>query len=443
MKHLSQNVRVAIEKDNPAIVRIEDKCIKCGQCARICNAMMSVNNYYDLEKTNDNAVCVHCGQCLKVCPQDAIVGRDDYQQLQKLMKDKNKIFVVSTAPSVRVGLGDEFGYAKGEFVQGKMVALLHALGFNYVLDVNFGADLTICEEAAEFVERLKSNKNLPHFTSCCPAWVRFVEYFYPNHLANLSTCKSPIAMQSAMIKSYFAQAMKIDSGKIVNVAVTPCVAKKAEIKRAELSGTDFVITTAELAKWAKERKIDISKLEDDSFDSLMGKASAAGTIFGNTGGVCEAVLRTAYHNLTGQDSANLQLNLNFVRDYDGFRDAEIVLGDRKIKVCICFGLANARRLMEMIDAGQHFDLVEVMACPGGCIGGAGQPKHLGEEAEYEKERIKSLYKRDKKLKSSAAHTNRDIQKLYKTFLKAPNSELAEKYLHTKFYDRSDEVGGCV
>ena len=443
MKHLSQNVRVAIEQDNPAIMRIEDKCIKCGQCARICNAMMSVNNYYDLGKTNDNAVCVHCGQCLKVCPQDAIVGRDDYYQLEKLMKNKKKIFVVSTAPSVRVGLGDEFGFAKGQFVQGKMISLLKKLGFDYVLDVNFGADLTVCEEAAEFVKRLQTGQNLPQFTSCCPAWVRFVEYFFPKHLNNLSTCKSPIAMQSAMIKTYFAENAKLDVSNLVNVAITPCVAKKAEIKRAELSGTDFVLTTAELAKWAKEKNIDINNLDDGKFDNLMGQASAAGTIFGNTGGVTEAVLRTAYHYLTGKDSKNLKLDLNFVRDYDGYRDAEIDFAGRKIKICICFGLANARRLMEKIDAGEHYDLVEVMACPGGCIGGAGQPKHLGEEAEYEKERIKSLYVRDKELKSSAAHTNKEIQKLYKKFLGRPNSDLAQKYLHTKFFDRNDEIGGGI
>lgn len=440
MKHLSQNIRVAIEKDNPSILRIEEKCIKCGQCARVCNAMMSVNNYYDLEKTKGNAVCVHCGQCIKVCPQNAIVGQDDFLKVEKLRKGSKKVFVVSTAPSVRVALGDEFGLDMGEFVEGKMVALLKQLGFDYVLDVNFGADLTICEEAAEFVSRLNSGENIPQFTSCCPSWVRFVEMFYPKYLKNLSTCKSPIAMQAAMVKSYFATQMKLDPKNIVNVVVTPCVAKKAEIKRAEITGTDFVITTSELAAWAKMKKVDFGGLKEEKFDKLMGTASGGGVIFGNSGGVLESTLRTAYFYLTGKHLEHLKLDTKIVRDYDGFRDAEIEFAGRKLKVCICFGLANARRLLEMLDEGVHYDLVEVMACPGGCVGGGGQPKHLGQEAEFQKARRESLYARDKKLKSSGAHQNKEIKKLYKKFLKKPNDKLAEEFLHTNFVDRSGELG---
>ena len=440
MKHLSQNIRVAIEKDNPSILRIEEKCIQCGQCARVCNAMMSVNNYYDLEKTGDNAVCVHCGQCIKVCPQNAIVGQDDFLKVEKLRRKSKKVFVVSTAPSVRVALGDEFGFDMGEFVEGKMVALLKKLGFDYVLDVNFGADMTVCEEAAEFVARLKSGENIPQFTSCCPSWVRFVEMFYPKYLKNLSTCKSPIAMQAAMVKSYFADQMKLDPKNIVHVVVTPCVAKKAEIKREEITGADYVITTAELSAWAKMKKVDFGSLEEESFDKLMGTASGGGVIFGSSGGVLESTLRTAYFYLTGKHLNHLKLDTKIVRDYDGFRDAEIDFAGRKIKVCICFGLANARRLLEMLDEGGHYDLVEVMACPGGCVGGGGQPKHLGDEAEYAKARRATLYARDQKLKNSGAHQNKEMKALYKKFLKKPNSEQAEAFLHTHFVDRSGELG---
>lgn len=440
MKHRSQNVRVAVEETNPSIARIEDKCIMCGQCARICNAMMSVNNYYDLEKTNDNAICVHCGQCVKVCPMDALVGVDDYQKVQQLMQDKNKVFIVSTAPSVRVGLGDEFGLERGAFVEGKMVSLLRKLGFNYVLDVNFGADLTVCEEAAKFIERMKTGKNLPQFTSCCPAWVRFAEYFYPEMLKNLSTCKSPIGMQGAIIKSYFAQKMNINPKDIVNVAITPCVAKKAEMKRPEIEGTDFVVTTVELAKWAKEKQIDFNALEDEQFDNIMGRSSGAGVIFGNTGGVMEATLRTVYTYLTGDSSANLNLNLKDVRGYDGFREAEVDLNGTKCKVAVVFGLANARRLIEMIKEGQQYDFVEVMSCPGGCIGGGGQPKHMGDEAETQKLRIDSLYHRDNNIKCRSAHENEDIITLYNEFLQKPNSKLAQDILHTMFVDRSSDLG---
>lgn len=452
MKHIGQNVRVAIEEDNASIRRIEELCMKCGQCARVCNALVSVNNNYDLCKTGDNAICVHCGQCIKSCPFDAIVGVDEYKQVEELIKDKNKIVIVSTSPSVRVGLGDEFGFEKGSFVQGKMVALLKKLGFKYVLDTNFSADLTICEEATELIERItKKNKPLPQFTSCCPAWIKFAETFYPEILPNISTCKSPIGMQGAIIKTYFAKKMGINPNDIVNVALTPCVAKKFEIRREEMNisskinkvdnmrDMDYVVTTVELAKWAKERKIDLNDLEDEDFDEFMGQASGAGVIFGNTGGVMEAAVRTAYSYLIGKEPSDLVLNWNQIRDFDGLRDAEIDLNGTKLRVAVAFGLANARTLLESIRNGEHFDFVEIMSCPGGCIGGGGQPKHYDEDADYQKARIAALYKRDSELKCRASHQNPQIISLYKEFLGKPASSLAEVLLHTTYKDRSSDL----
>ena len=395
---------------------------------------------------------MHCGQCIKRCPFDAIVGVDEYNQVEELIKNKNKIVIVSTSPSVRVGLGDEFGFEKGSFVQGKMVALLKKLGFKYVLDTNFAADLTICEEATELIERItKKNKPLPQFTSCCPAWIKFAETFYPEILPNISTCKSPIGMQGAIIKTYFAKKMGINPNDIVNVALTPCVAKKFEIRREEMNisskinkvpnmrDMDFVITTVELSKWAKESKIDLNDLEDEEFDDFMGQASGAGVIFGNTGGVMEAAVRTAYSYLTGNQPSELVLNFKQIRDFDGLRDAEIDINGTKLRVAVAFGLANARTLLESIKNGEYFDFVEIMSCPGGCIGGGGQPKHYDEDAEYQKARIAALYKRDSELKCRASHQNPQIISLYKEFLGKPASSLAEVLLHTTYKDRSSDL----
>lgn len=450
MKHLKQDIRVAIEEDNPSIARIEEKCMRCGMCSKLCDSFVSVNNHYSLANTCDKAICVNCGQCIKACPYDAIVGKDEYVQIESLLG--KKVVIVSTSPSVRVALGDEFGLHKGSFVEGKMVALLKKLGFDYVLDTNFAADLTICEEASELIERLtKKNRPLPQFTSCCPAWVKFAETFYPEILPNISTCKSPIGMQGPIIKTYFAKKMGIDPKDIVNVALTPCVAKKMEIRRSEMNisakynnepnmrDMDFCLTTAELAKWAKEKGVDFSKLEDAEFDNFMGQASGAGVIFGNTGGVMEAAVRTAYSYLTGKNPNELLLDLQPVRGYDGTKEAELDIDGTKVKVAVVFGLANARRLIERIKNGEHYDFVEVMTCPGGCIGGAGQPKHFGEEVEYQLARIDSLYNKDKNMNVRASHKNPQIIALYRDFLGKPNSKLAEALLHTNYFDRSEEL----
>ncbi len=451
-KHLSTSVRVPIEADNPSIVRNESLCVKCGQCRNVCTSPIGVLGTYALEQTGDRAICIHCGQCANVCPVGSITEVYEYQKVKAAVQDKDKIVIVSTSPSVRVALGEEFGLPKGTFVQGKMVALLRALGVDYVLDTNFAADLTIVEEASELLARITgaTDKPLPQFTSCCPAWVKFAETYYPELLPNISTAKSPIGMQGPTIKTYFAQKMGIDPRKIVNVALTPCTAKKFEIRREEMNAAgqqlgiselrdmDNVITTRELALWAKEAGVDFAGLEDSEFDKLMGEASGAGVIFGNTGGVMEAALRTAYAYLTGEQPPKEMLKLEPVRGYDGLREVSVELAGRVINVAVVHGTENIRKLIAAGIEKYHF--IEVMTCPGGCIGGGGQPKDFAYDADAaRKARIEGLYERDAEMELHLSHENKEIQQLYQEFYDAPLSELAESMLHTTYQDRSADL----
>lgn len=451
-KHLSTSVRVPIEADNPSIVRNESLCVKCGQCRNVCTSPIGVLGTYALEQTGDRAICIHCGQCANVCPVDSITEVYEYPEVKAAVEDKDKIVIVSTSPSVRVALGEEFGLPKGAFVQGKMVALLRALGVDYVLDTNFAADLTIVEEASELLARITgaTDKPLPQFTSCCPAWVKFAETYYPELLPHISTAKSPIGMQGPTIKTYFAQKMGIDPRKIVNVALTPCTAKKFEIRHEEMNAAgqkldipelrdmDNVITTRELALWAKEAGIDFVSLEDSDFDKLMGEASGAGVIFGNTGGVMEAALRTAYAYFTGEQPPKEMLKLEPVRGYDGLREASVELAGRVINVAVVHGTENVRKLIAAGIEKYHF--IEVMTCPGGCIGGGGQPKDFAYDADAaRKARIEGLYERDAEMELHLSHENKEIQQLYQEFYDAPLSELAESMLHTTYQDRSADL----
>ncbi|WP_304075533.1 rubrerythrin [Phascolarctobacterium succinatutens] len=451
-KHLSTSVRVPIEADNPSIVRNESLCIKCGQCSNVCTSPVGVLGTYALEQTGDRAICIHCGQCANVCPVGSITEVYEYPKVKAAVQDKDKIVIVSTSPSVRVALGEEFGLPKGAFVQGKMVALLRALGVDYVLDTNFAADLTIVEEASELLARIKgeTDKPLPQFTSCCPAWVKFAETYYPELLPHVSTAKSPIGMQGPTIKTYFAQKMGIDPRKIVNVALTPCTAKKFEIRRekmnaagqklgiAELRDMDNVITTRELALWAKEAGIDFTSLEDSDFDKFMGEASGAGVIFGNTGGVMEAALRTAYAYLTGEQPPKEILKLEPVRGYDGLREASVEIAGRVINVAVVHGTENVRKLIAGGIEKYHF--IEVMTCPGGCIGGGGQPKDFAYDADAaRKARIEGLYERDAEMELHLSHENKEIQQLYQEFYDTPLSDMAEAMLHTAYQDRSADL----
>ena len=454
-KHLSESIRVPIEADNPAIRRIENLCIQCGQCRDICRDYISVLGYYDLSKTNDTAVCIHCGQCANVCPVSSITETPEMDAVIAAAKDPDKVLIVSTSPSVRVSLGEAFGMQRGSFVEGKMIALLRKLGADYVLDTNFAADMTIVEEASELVERLTThNKPLPQFTSCCPAWVKFAEIYYPELLPNISSAKSPIGMQGPTIKTYFAKKMGIDPKKIVNVALTPCTAKKFEIRRGEMNASaryldlpglrdmDHVITTRELADWAKKADIDFSTLEDSKFDKLMGEASGAGVIFGNTGGVMEAAVRTAYEFVTHEPAPKELYTLEPVRGMQEIREAAVEIGTLRLQLAVIYGTSNVRRFLSMAkESGKHYDFIEVMTCPGGCIGGGGQPKaDVEERRTMVDSRIESLYKRDAQMKLRKSHENPELKQLYEEFYRKPLSPIAEEMLHTSYTDRSGLLG---
>ena len=449
--HLPLSVRVPIEQDNPSIMRDEKKCIKCGMCKNVCTEKIGVHGTYSFEETGGKAICINCGQCANVCPVNSITEKYEYQEVRNAIKEKRGTVIVSTSPSVRVAIGEEFGLPAGTFTEGKMVALLKKLGVDYVLDTNFSADLTIVEEASELIERIKNNGPLPQFTSCCPAWVKYVETYMPEMIPNLSTAKSPIGMQGPTIKTYFASKMGLDPEKIINVALTPCTAKKMEIRRSEMNAAgkylgkpemrdmDHVITTRELALWAKEEGVDFNSLSDMPFDSPLGEASGSGVIFGNTGGVMEAALRTAIFYVTGKNPEDVELKE--VRGYDGIREKEVQVGDVTLRVAIIYGTANAKAFIEdMKKSGKTYHAVEVMTCPGGCIGGGGQPKDINKDPdEVRKARISSLYNRDGEMKNRLSHENKEIKELYKEFYGEPLSPLAEKMLHTAYLDRSEDL----
>ena len=456
MKHMSMNVRVPIELDNPSIYRNEDLCIKCGQCRDVCTNYIGVHGTYRLEDTNNTAVCINCGQCANVCPVSSITEKYEYPDVKQATLDSDKIVIFNTSPSVRIALGEEFGMEDGSFVEGKMVALLRKLGGDYVLDTNFSADLTIVEEASELIERVtKGTAPLPQFTSCCPSWVKYAETYHPDILPHISSAKSPIGMQGPTVKTYFAKKMGIDPTKIVNVAVTPCTAKKFEIRREEMNAAskylgiegmrdmDYVITTRELAKWAKEENVDFAALEDSAFDPLMGEASGAGVIFGNTGGVMEAALRTAYQYITGEPAPADFYQLQPVRGMESMKEAEVKIGDLTVKAAVIYGTKSASEFIKKWQNGETgYAFVEVMTCPGGCIGGGGQPKGTLEKGdELRKKRIAGLYKRDGEMQLRNSHDNSEIQALYKEFYGEPLSELAEEMLHTIYKDRSSDLGG--
>jgi iron-only hydrogenase group A len=454
LNHLPLSVRVPIEADNPSIIRLEEKCIRCGMCKEACTNLMGVHGTYSFDETGGKAICIYCGQCANVCPVDSIIERDETTQVQKAISNPDKIVVVSTSPSVRASLGEAFGMEPGAFVEGKMVALLRALGADYVLDTNFAADLTIVEEASELIRRItEKDRPLPQFTSCCPGWVHFAEIYFPELLPYLSTAKSPIGMQGPTVKTYFAQKLGLDPNRIVHVALTPCTAKKFEIRREEMHAaadyhgiegmrdTDQVITTRELARWAKSAGISWETLSDSLYDSLMGEASGAGVIFGNTGGVMEAALRTAYAYLTGNTPPDSFLQLRPVRGYEGIREAQVEIGDLKLQVAVIYGTANARTFLQnMKENGKQYHFVEVMACPGGCIGGGGQPKDFAKDRDQVRQsRIASLYQKDASMHLRSSHENPEIKEVYETFYGKPLSPLAEQLLHTSYQDRSQYI----
>lgn len=453
-KHLFSDIRIPVSESNPSIFRHEDLCVKCGQCRRVCEDDVVVGRLYDLFKTNDEPICIHCGQCTTVCPVNSLTEKEEYQQVKAAVNDPESIVIFSTSPSVRVGLGEAFGMPNGSFVEGKMISALRALGGDYILDTNFAADLTIMEEASELVSRVQGKSApLPQFTSCCPAWVKFVETFYPDLRSHISTVKSPIGMQGPSIKTYFAKQMGIDPKKIVNVALTPCTAKKFEIRREEMNAAgryhgiedmrdmDYVITTRELAQWMKEENIQLKGLPEGTYDSLMGTASGAGVIFGNTGGVMEAAARTAYYLITGENPPKDYYSLVPLRGVDGIKEASVTINGISLKIAVIHEIKNAVPVLEQLRNGSSpYDFIEVMTCRGGCIGGGGQPKTevpLTDMVRFA--RIASLYNRDSSMPLRLSHENPDILKIYNDFYETPLSSKAETLLHTHYIDRSSDL----
>ncbi len=444
------NRYVAVAQDNPAIIKDDRLCAECGHCLAVCQEEIGVagkRNPAAPGRETENT-CINCGQCSANCPEQAIRVKSEIDFVRETIADPNKVVIFSTSPSVRVGLGDAFLDKPGTYAEGKMVGALKALGADYVFDVTFSADLTIMEEGFELLQRILTGSGpLPQFTSCCPAWVKYVETYYPEKIPHLSSAKSPIGMQGATIKTYFAAKAGIDPRKIVTVNVTPCTAKKAEIRRPELNDAgrllgqesmrdnDFVITTKELAQWMNEEGIDFNSLPEADFDSILGKGSGAGVIFGNTGGVMEAALRMAFQSLTGQAPPDDLLHFQPVRGLEGVKEASIEVDGKTIRVAVIFGTENAGKFLEKDISGYHF--VEVMTCPGGCISGAGQPQmhQIPVTNEIRLSRIQSMYAEDEKMALRNSIDNPEIQQVYREFYKRPGGELSEKLLHTGYYRR--------
>ena len=449
--------RVPIAEGNISIIYHEDKCKNCTLCRRACADVMSVLDYYDLNSTGDVPICVHCGQCAVACPFGALEERAELEAVKRAVQDPDAIVIVQTAPAVRVGIGEEFGMDAGTLAEGKMVMALRKLGVDYIVDTNFGADMTIEEEAAELVERVVHGTGvLPQFTSCCPGWVEFAETYFPEYIPNLSTAKSPIGMESAIAKTYFAEKKGLDPKKIVNVVIAPCTAKKFEIRREELNSsgeywgdptmrdTDYCLTTREFAKWIREENIEFTMLENSQFDDLIGYGSGGAVIFANTGGVMESAMRTAYHIVTGEKPPAHLIDFKEIRGMEGVKEADVQLGNKMLHIAAVHGGANIRKFLnEMKSKGTHYDFVEMMACRGGCIGGGGQPRVKLPLADKTKmARIEGLYGRDKTLKVRSSFANPQIQALYKEYLGGALSEKAEQLLHTIHYDRSATLGPC-
>ena len=382
------------------------------------------------------------GQCIQACPTGALHEKETTDEIWEKLKDKETCVIVQTAPAVRAALGEEFDMPIGTNVTGKMVTALKRLGFDKVFDTNTGADFTIMEEANEFIERFKENDNLPMITSCSPGWVKFIEMNYPELLPHLSTCKSPHQMFGALLKSYYAKKEGIDPSKMYVVSVMPCIAKKFERQRPEMKNNglydvDNVITTRELARMIKQANIEFTKLEDSAFDAPMGEATGAGAIFGTTGGVMEAALRTAQDTLTGE---NLEkINFEQVRGGDGIKKATVNIAGKEIKVVAASGLANAREILEEIKSGKaDYQFVEIMACPGGCVMGGGQPiksSKVRSEVDVRRLRAETLYSIDEKSHIRKSHENPVLKKIYAEYLEKPGSYRAEKLLHTTYKER--------
>jgi NADH-quinone oxidoreductase subunit G len=437
-----------IDTSSKAIKRDLTKCIMCRRCETACTDIQTVGTLsgygrgftavvapaemMPLAKTN----CVMCGQCVNVCPTAALTGISYTRKVWAALSDPSKKVIVQIAPAVRVAIGEEFGEQPGVDMSGKLVSGLKQIGFNAVFDTNFGADLTIMEEAHEFLDRFNKNENLPILTSCCPGWVNFLEFQFPDLIHIPSSCKSPQQMFGTIAKTYYAEKIGVKPQDLIVVSVMPCQAKKYEAGRDEFStngvkDVDYVITTRELGAMFREAGIDITKMRDDNFDNPLGESTGAGVIFGASGGVLEAALRTAYEWATGKELANV--DFADVRGLEGIKEAQIDLDGKKVNVAVTSGLGNARKLLEKIQKGESkYHIIEIMACPGGCINGGGQP-FLHADTDILQKRMKGLYNIDKGKEVRKSHENPYIQKLYREYLGHPGGEKSHRLLHTEYY----------
>lgn len=444
-----------VDEVSPSIVRDNKKCILCRRCVNMCKDVQTVAVIDTMERGFKTRVstafekplaetaCVNCGQCIISCPTGALREKDNTQEVWDAIADPEKYVIVQTAPAVRAGLGEEFGYPMGTPVTGKMAAALRRLGFDKTFDTDTGADLTIMEEANELLERINTGGTLPMITSCSPGWIKFCEHYFPDFLDNLSSCKSPHEMFGAVMKSYYAEKNGIDPKKMFVVSVMPCVAKKFEAGRPELGtnglqDVDAVISTRELARMIKQAGIMFDKLPDEEFDVPFERASGAGVIFGATGGVMEAALRTAADKLGGSPVEEVEYNA--VRGVDGIKEATVNMGGIDVKVAVAHGLGNARKLLESIREGKaDYHFVEIMACPGGCVNGGGQPIVASRDkmdVDVRAERAKALYAEDRSSKIRKSHENPDMDLLYGEYFEKPGSHKAHELLHTTYTKRN-------
>ncbi|MBR2052363.1 MAG: [Bacteroidales bacterium] len=445
---------------SPSIIRDVDKCIMCRRCENVCNniqsvgALSAVNRGFQavvapaFEQDMVDSPCVMCGQCVQVCPVGALSEVDDTRKVMMAINDPKKTVVVQTAPAVRVAIGEEFGMEPGTIVTGQLASVLRQLGFDYVFDTDFAADLTIMEEGTELLNRIdrytKGDKSvrLPILTSCCPGWVNFFEHNFPDMLDVPSTAKSPQQMFGAIAKSYWAEKMGINREDLVVVSIMPCLAKKYECKREEFyvngnPDVDYVLSTRELARLIKQFNLDLKEVEAQEFDDPLGESTGAAVIFGATGGVIEAATRTAYEVFTGKKLE--KIDFTELRGLEGIRDAWVDFNGTPIHIGIAHGLKNARTLLEKVREGkEQFHAIEVMACPGGCIGGAGQPYHHG-NSKIIKKRFDAIYEEDRNKPIRKSHENPSIIKLYKEFLGEPCGHKSHELLHTHYFDKSDHV----
>jgi iron-only hydrogenase group A len=436
-----------IDDSTPSIRRDASKCILCRRCVTVCQEIQQVGALGAQERGFDTYIgpafgddlaevaCALCGQCVNVCPVGALTEEDYTQEVWKAIHDPAKIVVAQDAPAVRAALGEEFGLPPGTLVTGKMLEALRRLGFDVVFDTNFAADLTIIEEGNELLKRIKEGGTLPMITSCSPGWIKFIEHFYPQFLSHLSTCKSPHQMLGVLTKTYYAQKAGIDPAKIVTVSIMPCTAKKFECNRPEMRDSgfqdvDYVLTTRELARMIKNVGIDFVNLPEGKYDDPLGEYSGAATIFGATGGVMEAALRTAYEVATGKKLENVEFE--GVRGLEGVKEAAVAVdGLGEVRVAVAHGLGNAKKLMARLAAGNaNYHFIEIMACPGGCVAGGGQPIPVNNEIR--RLRAQALYQEDKNLKYRKSHENQSIIKIYREFLQEPLGEKSHHLLHTKY-----------